>query len=138
MNRQDLQRLSRLRLREATILFKANSPSGAFYLAGYSIECALKACIAKQVRRYDFPDKGTVEKSWKHDLRELVRTAGLEAELDDEISNNPQFSANWATVKDWTERSRYLDSKTMIDARDMIRAISAPANGVLKWIKQRW
>ena len=97
-----------------------------------------KACIAKQVRRHDFPDKATVEKSWKHDLKELAKTAGLEKALKDEIKNNPQFSANWGVVKEWNEASRYSAATTMIEARDMIRAVSARTNGVLQWITQRW
>jgi hypothetical protein len=113
-------------------------PAGAFYLAGYSIECAFKACIAKQVRRYDFPDRATVEKSRKHDLKDLAKTAGLEQSLNAEIRNNPQFSANWGVVKEWNETSRYSATTTMIEARDMVRAVSAHTNGVLRWITQRW
>lgn len=30
---------------------------GAYYLSGYAVEWALKACIAKNVKRYDFPDR---------------------------------------------------------------------------------
>jgi len=33
---------------------------GAYYLAGYAVECAIKACIAKGTRRYEFPDKRKV------------------------------------------------------------------------------
>ena len=138
MNRRDLQQIARLRLKEARALLKAGLPAGAYYLAGYSIECALKACIAKQVRRHDFPDKGTVEKSWKHDLKELVKTAGLEQILNQELDRNPQFSANWGVVKEWNESSRYVGTITLIEARDMIRAVSAPTNGVLRWITPRW
>jgi hypothetical protein len=138
MNRRDLQQIARLRLKESRALLKAGLPAGAFYLAGYAIECAFKACIAKQVKRHDFPDKATVEKSWKHDLKELAKTAGLEQSLADEIKNNPQFSANWGVVKEWNEASRYSAATTMIEARDMIRAVSARTNGVLRWITQRW
>jgi HEPN domain-containing protein len=57
MNREDLKRLSLIRIREAHVLLKASEYSGAYYLAGYSLECALKACTAKSVQRFDFPDK---------------------------------------------------------------------------------
>ncbi len=53
MNRTDLQKLSNIRIREAKVLFAAGEHSGAYYLAGYAIECALKACFAKGVKRYD-------------------------------------------------------------------------------------
>lgn len=57
MNRLDFQRLAELRLSESTALLAAGFPDGAYYLAGYAMECALKACIAKRTREYDFPEK---------------------------------------------------------------------------------
>ena len=57
MDRKDLQTLSRVRLKEATSLLNLGFYDGAYYLAGYAVECALKACIAKGTRRYEFPDK---------------------------------------------------------------------------------
>jgi HEPN domain-containing protein len=50
MNRTDLQQLAELRIKEARILLDGDSYSGAYYLAGYAIECALKACIAKRTK----------------------------------------------------------------------------------------
>jgi HEPN domain-containing protein len=46
MHRNDLMRLSRLRIREARVLLEAGEFPGAYYLAGYAVECALKACVA--------------------------------------------------------------------------------------------
>jgi len=43
MNRVDLQQLAELRLKESKALFAAGFPEGAYYLAGYAVECALKA-----------------------------------------------------------------------------------------------
>jgi hypothetical protein len=47
MNRNDLQNLSRLREKEAKVLLDNGCFAGAYYLLGYAVECALKACIAK-------------------------------------------------------------------------------------------
>lgn len=55
MNRRDLKDLAAIRVREASLLLKNKQYSGAYYLAGYAVECALKACISKETRRYDFP-----------------------------------------------------------------------------------
>ncbi len=41
MNRGDLQRLSNARIRKAKVLFDAGEYSGAYYLAGYAVECGL-------------------------------------------------------------------------------------------------
>jgi hypothetical protein len=58
MNRRDLQTLAKIRLKEAQALARLRLYDGAYYLAGYAVECALKACIARRTSRYDFPDKG--------------------------------------------------------------------------------
>ena len=47
MDRRDLQALSKARLIEAKALLKLGLTDGACYLAGYTVECAIKACIAK-------------------------------------------------------------------------------------------
>lgn len=68
MNRYDLRGLARARLRESKILLASQEYSGAYYLAGYVIECALKACIARQTLRHDFPNKDRANQSWSHSL----------------------------------------------------------------------
>ena len=44
-------------LKRQKALLDGGYPAGAYYLMGYAVECALKACIAKQTKRYDFPPK---------------------------------------------------------------------------------
>jgi len=137
MNRNDLINLSRTRLHEARALLKSGHYSGSYYLCGYIIECGLKACIAKNTKKYDFPDKNIVKKSYSHDLEKLVRIAGLELDLNNEIKKDQTFGINWAVVKDWSENSRYrmYDKKS---AQDIYSAIVNRNHGVLKWIKQHW
>jgi HEPN domain-containing protein len=137
MNRGDFKALAAIRLSEANLLLKNNHYSGAYYLAGYAIECALKACISKETRRYDFPDKQRVLDSWVHSLTNLLRTAGLQTSLDAEISADPEFGANWNVVKDWSEQSRYSQTDQK-EAEALIRAISDKGHGVLRWLKQHW
>ena len=78
MDRKDLQELSKVRLREAQALLRTGVADGAYYLAGYAVECALKACIAKGTQKYEFPDKKRVDSSYSHNLDVLVKLAGLE------------------------------------------------------------
>jgi len=59
MNKTELENLVAIRIKEADILLAADCYQGAYYLAGYALECALKACIAKQVKEFDFPDKNS-------------------------------------------------------------------------------
>jgi hypothetical protein len=57
MKRKDFQELAAVRLKEARVLLRAGCYEGAYYLAGYAVECALKACISKQTERHEFPDR---------------------------------------------------------------------------------
>jgi len=107
MNRNDLQELARIRLREARTLLRNGYYEGAYYLCGYVVECGLKACIAKQVKRHDFPDKDTAKKSYSHNLSDLLGIAGLKNPKKDERKRNPRLSLNWTIVKDWGVKSRY-------------------------------
>lgn len=138
MNRQDLQELSKIRRREAAALLKAKQYSGAYYLLGYSVECALKACIAKQTNRYDFPNKALANKAHVHNLEQLIKLAGLENDLDNDIKTNRTLEVNWAVVKDWKETSRYTCTITPADAKDLYSACTSRTNGILSWIKNKW
>jgi HEPN domain-containing protein len=77
VKREDFQNLAAIRLKEARVLLKSGCWEGAYYLGGYAAECALKACIAKQTARHDFPDKARTNASYTHDLEELLRLAKL-------------------------------------------------------------
>lgn len=137
-NRQSFQQVANLRLEEARALLAAGFPAGAYYLAGYAVECALKACIAKGVQQYDFPDKDKVNQSYSHNLVQLVKAAGLELELTNEIKGNAPFAANWAVVQGWTPEKRYSVSLLKVDAEDMISATEATTEGVLPWLMKHW
>lgn len=130
MNRRDLQELSRLRIKEAKVLLDNNLYDGAYYLCGYSVECALKACIAKNTKRFDFPDKKVVSESHTHEIIKLVKIAGLELDLRNRLKNNQDFELNWTIVKDWSEISRYRRN-SRLDALDLYKAIVDRKNGIM-------
>ena len=136
MNRNDLQGLAHTRIQEAKVLLEANHPGGAYYLAGYSIECALKACIAKKTRRFDFPEKTRVLQSYSHSLRDLLRVAGREGVMVTDSGASKALGDNWTIVRDWDESSRYAQW-TQAQAEAMLAAISG-RNGVLPWLARRW
>ena len=138
MNRDDLQRIARLRVKEAKVLLENGYFSGAYYLLGYAIECALKACIAKQIKRYDFPDRKLINDSYSHELEKLLGVSGLKEKLQDEIRNNPNLEVNWAIVKDWSVESRYSTDISETAARDFYSAVTTSKNGVLSWLKKWW
>ena len=134
-----MQQLADDRVLDAEALLNAGRWSGAYYVSGCAVECALKACIAKQTNLHDFPDKTVVQKSHTHDLTELLVLAGLrlKLQLDATPAANPALGINWQSVKDWSERARY-QQKTEAEARELFEAVTDPANGVLRWIKVNW
>ena len=137
MDRKDLQALSRVRAREAKALLDAGLHDGAFYLAGYAVECALKACIAKSTRKHEFPDKDRVNKSYTHSLVELIRLAGLRETHDARMKSDPAFRDNWLIVVSWSEDSRYLRN-TAEKAQGLVNAVGNPKSGILAWLRHYW
>lgn len=138
MNRQELQDISRVRRKEATTLLKAKHYAGAYYLLGYSVECALKACIAKQTNKYDFPNKEVALKAYVHNLEQLLKVAGLDYQLKQDMKTNKNLEVNWSIVKDWKETSRYIPSVSSAEAKDLYSACTSRTNGVLAWVKAQW
>ena len=143
MNRIDFQEIAELRLRESKALLAAGFPDGAYYLAGYTVECALKACIAKRTREYDFPDKKLVDKSYTHDVDRLLEAAGLSDLLKNDLAKNEELQLDWETVRDWSEQSRYELFKGdpvggLVEAQLLIDAVESEKGGVLRWIRQSW
>jgi HEPN domain-containing protein len=140
MNRQDFRDLTQIRLAEAQVLLDNGKYDGAYYLCGYAIECALKACIAKMTKSHDFPPKKRViEKFYTHEISTLLGAAGLEKEFDDFIkrNNDKRLERNWAVVIRWNEDSRYAIHSEK-EAKDLFSAIANKKYGVLRWIMQRW
>jgi uncharacterized protein YjaG (DUF416 family) len=137
MDRKALQELSKVRLREARALLAVGLVDGAYYLAGYAIECALKACIAKKTRRHEFPDRKKVETSYSHKLLDLVRVAGLEDACLERARSDPAFRTNWDVVQLWSEQSRYERYRPEA-AHELLEAIGDRRHGVMSWIKLHW
>lgn len=134
---EDFRKIAARRIKEARILYGASEYSGAYYLAGYAIECALKACILNDMKKYHMPDKKVVAESHTHNLTQLVILAGLQTDRDQAAAADPAFGRNWAVVKDWNEGSRY-ESWSKQDAEDLIRAINQRKSGVFAWTKKHW
>ncbi|TRW90863.1 DNA-binding protein [Candidatus Methylobacter oryzae] len=136
MNKTELENLAALRIKEAGVLLTADCYQGAYYLVGYAVECLLKACIAKQVKEFDFPDKKLANDCYTHKLADLVITAGLKQKLAEEEKRNKEFKLNWAVVVEWSEESRYKGAITKPEAYDLFTAITDNESGVLPWLKK--
>lgn len=136
MTRRDFQRLADWRAKEAGVLARNGCEQGAYYLAGYAVECALKACIAKKTKRHEFPPKKEyVDQVYSHKLETLLDFAELKKQLEDEMKKNHALAENWLVVKEWNESKRYVTAGLKGEA--LYEAITGE-NGLLPWIKQRW
>ncbi len=131
MNRTDFQQLSEVRLQEAISLLEAGQYAGAYYLAGYAVECALKACIAGQTEPHEFPDRVRAQRSNVHDLEQLMEVAKLESDLHEAQARNPGLRSSWTVIKDWDETSRYESGITLASAEALLSACVDSTNGLL-------
>lgn len=127
-----------MRLREAGILLQAKEWAGAYYLAGYSVECGLKACICKNVKAHSFPDPDLAKKFFTHKLEELVILADLNLVLKEEMKLSAGFGSNWGVVKDWKETSRYRSDTTELEAMSISAAITDQNVGIETWLYKHW
>ena len=131
-SRSDFENLMDLLSKEAKVLLDQKDWDGAYYLAGYAVEFALKIrIIAQLMKSNSFPDKKLAENFYKHELTLLRKLAGLDDEMDKDAAISPQ----WDIVKDWSEQTRYAIGMPEQDAKDLYDAIE---KGVLPWIKARW
>jgi hypothetical protein len=107
-------------------------------MAGYAVECALKACIAKRINRHDFPDKKLINDSHTHDLARLVSIANLKNGLEAAYAADKDFERNWDIVRDWSAEDRYNPNISSEQARDLYNAITERRTGVLTWLRNHW
>lgn len=138
MNRTDLQLLADARVADAEALLQSKRWAAAYYLLGYAVECALKACAAHQFRQDEVPDKTVVNDFYTHRLDKLISISGVKAALEMRAGADPAFQVNWNTVRDWNEASRYDHATSEVTARDMLVAVADPTSGVLAWLRTQW
>lgn len=138
MTKTELEQLADLRLKEAKILFDNKAYQGAFYLCGYSIECAFKACIAKSFNANEFPNKKLVNDAYVHNLDTLSKLSNLSLYLKTDMQKDPDLEVNWSIVKDWSESFRYKFLIEKIAAQQLIEAVENGQSGILQWIKKHW
>jgi HEPN domain-containing protein len=122
MNRRGFQKLAEARLLDAKALLKAKRYDGAIYMAGYVIECVLKACIAKKTRLYDFPPKDSRD-YYIHAIEKLMKIAGIEKSLQQDLGENRRYG---------------LRGTTAAEAKALLSAIEDRHHGVLQCLSKYW
>lgn len=137
LTKNDLERLAQVRLEDSLFLLKAGKHSSAYYLAGYAVELALKACISKLIQPNVIPEKAFVIAIYTHRLENLLSVAGLLPQFKADAQADIEFAAYWAITSQWTEESRYEFWDPM-SATTLLEAIHEPNHGVFQWVKKHW
>jgi HEPN domain-containing protein len=140
VTRLEWQQLAERWLADAKSLLDNHRWSAAFYLAGYAVECGLKACVLVRVTATPeviFEDRKFSEKCWTHSLFDLVKMANLETTRATDAAANPALAKNWLIVQDWNEKARYKTTSHQ-KAKKLYDAITDNSNGVMQWIKAHW
>jgi hypothetical protein len=102
----------------------------AYFHVGFAAECALKAYIMWKERLNTWPDNALRPELYTHDLRKLVRIAGIPLTTKDRVG------PSWKVVLDWNRNQAY-DPNPMPRrvARSMIEAAFGQ-EGVVTWIRE--
>ena len=137
MTKSALEKLSKIRLTEAKILFESKNYSGSYYLAGYSIELAIKVCISKLIIGNTIPDKAFLNEIYQHKLTDLIKVAGLENQFKDDCKVDSELAARWAIITKWSENTRYEFTDEYSSA-SLLDAIENKKHGVFLWITKHW
>jgi hypothetical protein len=134
-HRTTFQQLAKLRLAEAELLHANRLWSGAYYFAGYSLECALKAKIASSFRENEIPELKRVQRIYSHDLSSLLGLSGLKDELEAEMEKSAELRKYWTIAKEWSEQARY-EIWTEERAAAILEAVGGE-EGLLRWLLMR-
>lgn len=149
-SRSDLQNLTQQRLAEANALLSLNFPDAAFYLAGYPIECALKAAVCRTLDQDNFYEPNRSDKTTRyvqdrifrefktHNYNDPLVLSGLSAKFEIARNSDLELYLAWVEIEEagWTEQCRYQlgTKKSMQDVSDFVAAVET----LIVWISKYW
>jgi hypothetical protein len=139
-----LRGMAQERIEDAKILIDGGRWWFGYYVSGYAVECALKACVLAQMVGTGWvftEDEKKLRECRTHDFMRLISIAGmhdpLNARLSESAAAGDGFVENWNTVKAWTVESRY-EQQIEADAKKLYFAITDETDGVMRWIRNYW
>lgn len=122
IQKNEIRKIARARIKDAEILLSSRRYDGAIYLCGYAIELALKARICTTLKWSGYPDTNREFKDYNsfrtHDLDVLLHLSGKEMFI------KTNYFAEWSVVVGWSPLSRYnvIGTTTRPDVISMIDA----------------
>lgn len=144
---EDIWQLSEQRLTEARSLLSSGHSDGAFYLAGYAVELALKWKVCQNFEipnlfGADTPDifgVSILKKSvHTHDLRVLMLYSGLWKKFDaGKSTNHTLYLANSLLFGTWSEKCRYekCGFTETDNVENLLTLLEDADQGLIEWIK---
>jgi hypothetical protein len=130
ISRAQLKALSRLRRKEAQLLFEAKLFDGAAYLVASVLESALKARICRVLDLDVYPDSGELRRVFgTHDLKQLLKLAGLERKLT---------ATGGSVVASWTAILKRTSASGRAVSENELRSLLDAVDEVRKWIMKYW
>jgi hypothetical protein len=91
--RTDLRRLAESKLFDARYLHEGGRHSSAYYLAGYVVEFALKARIARRYQAETIPPPDLGKHVYSHQIKDLQRLAGLSDPIRASLHADPDLNS---------------------------------------------
>ncbi len=136
-NHKDFKILSDRYRASAESLLNAKLFDAAYYLAGYSVECLLKAIICKRLGPNEYPPPNVNSTHYTHLVKKLTETAGIEKDLEYEKERCSELRNSYMVLKDWDPKTlRYesspLGEKKAINYIDEIKN----KKGFFKWLNK--
>ena len=108
---QELNKISKARIRDAKILLRNKSYEGSLYVCGYAIELALKAVICSYLHLSGIPhtseEFSNIAKIKTHNLEELLKL--VPSHVSTKIKST--YLADWSVVLLWNPEMRYAPIK---------------------------
>ena len=116
-------------MEDAEILLKNRRTNGSIYLAGFAVECILKALIMSNSTRREREKLGVaLKQDFGHDLEALRKEAGRRG-----IHMNREVMVEFRRLAAWDNNMRYSAGvQTTEDAKALLGA----AEVVIEWAKR--
>lgn len=122
INKSELNKLAKARLKDAKVLFDAKRYDGAVYICGYVIELSLKLRICKTLNWEGFPSTNSEFQDFRsfktHNLDVLLALSGVEEKI------KTKYLSEWSAIIIWDPEARYnpIGSIEKSDAELMINS----------------
>ena len=134
----DFKKLHERYISDAELLYRYERYDSAYYLAGYSVECLLKAIICKNIQPNEFPPKNPSNTHYIHNIEQLIKTAKLDKEFEFDRGKSDELKNSYLLLKDWDPADlRYNTGPTsQKKAKDFLDAVK-DEKGFVSWLNKR-